>query len=245
MESGAAAAGQRPIDQPAPGKRGTSAAVGQKQKTTSSPERAGASSEGRFAFHDRVFGLPAAQEEGVAVFDQPGSALALFSLRRFGQSGWEVILVGLRRPSLDALDLDAMPIGGGLVFPLAHRNHLPGVEEPPPPSRTRRPWAGWLMGRRPAGRALTLSHAPSGRAAIFGPAGTRRALPAGVAGRSCDPRSLQIILSDDCSEDRSFAIMREMAAAYRGPHTVELNRATSADPSVAILIASRNSRAAS
>lgn len=35
---------------------------------------------------------------------------------------------------------------------------------------------------------------------------------------------LEIILSDDCSSDRTFAIMREMAEAYRGPHTVILNR---------------------
>ncbi len=35
---------------------------------------------------------------------------------------------------------------------------------------------------------------------------------------------LQIILSDDCSPDRTFEIMQEMAAAYTGPHTVCLNR---------------------
>ncbi|HEV7928300.1 MAG TPA: glycosyltransferase [Verrucomicrobiae bacterium] len=35
---------------------------------------------------------------------------------------------------------------------------------------------------------------------------------------------LEIILSDDCSNDRSFDIMSEMAAAYRGPHRVVLNR---------------------
>jgi len=35
---------------------------------------------------------------------------------------------------------------------------------------------------------------------------------------------LEIILSDDCSPDRTFEIMREMAAAYRGPHRVVLNR---------------------
>jgi glycosyltransferase involved in cell wall biosynthesis len=35
---------------------------------------------------------------------------------------------------------------------------------------------------------------------------------------------LEIILSDDCSEDRTFEIMREMAAAYSGPHQVVLNR---------------------
>ena len=31
---------------------------------------------------------------------------------------------------------------------------------------------------------------------------------------------LEIILSDDCSTDRTFEIMKEMAAAYRGPHRV-------------------------
>jgi glycosyltransferase involved in cell wall biosynthesis len=35
---------------------------------------------------------------------------------------------------------------------------------------------------------------------------------------------LEIILSDDCSPDRTFEIMSEMAAAYRGPHKIVLNR---------------------
>lgn len=33
-------------------------------------------------------------------------------------------------------------------------------------------------------------------------------------------KPLEIILSDDCSTDRTFAIMQEMATAYRGPHRV-------------------------
>jgi glycosyltransferase involved in cell wall biosynthesis len=35
---------------------------------------------------------------------------------------------------------------------------------------------------------------------------------------------LEIILSDDCSNDRTFAIMQEMAAAYNGPHEVRVRR---------------------
>src|SRR3954464_2454463 len=35
---------------------------------------------------------------------------------------------------------------------------------------------------------------------------------------------LEIVLSDDCSRDRTFEIMQEMAAAYRGPHKIILNR---------------------
>jgi glycosyltransferase involved in cell wall biosynthesis len=34
---------------------------------------------------------------------------------------------------------------------------------------------------------------------------------------------LEIILSDDCSSDRTFEIMRDMAAGYRGPHRIVLN----------------------
>ncbi len=35
---------------------------------------------------------------------------------------------------------------------------------------------------------------------------------------------MEIILSDDCSTDRTFAIMEEMAANYRGPHEVRARR---------------------
>lgn len=35
---------------------------------------------------------------------------------------------------------------------------------------------------------------------------------------------LEILLSDDCSSDRTFEIMQEMAAAYDGPHEVKLMR---------------------
>lgn len=35
---------------------------------------------------------------------------------------------------------------------------------------------------------------------------------------------LEIMLSDDCSSDRTFEIMQAMANEYRGPHTVVLNR---------------------
>ncbi|MFO1431402.1 MAG: glycosyltransferase [Candidatus Competibacteraceae bacterium] len=35
---------------------------------------------------------------------------------------------------------------------------------------------------------------------------------------------LQIILSDDCSSDRTFEYMKEMARSYEGPHQIVLNR---------------------
>jgi glycosyltransferase involved in cell wall biosynthesis len=36
--------------------------------------------------------------------------------------------------------------------------------------------------------------------------------------------TLEIILSDDCSTDRTWPILQEMAAEYRGPHRVVLNQ---------------------
>src|ERR1017187_1574352 len=35
---------------------------------------------------------------------------------------------------------------------------------------------------------------------------------------------LEIILTDDCSPDHTFAIMQEMVTAYQGRHSVKLNR---------------------
>ena len=35
---------------------------------------------------------------------------------------------------------------------------------------------------------------------------------------------LEVVLSDDCSDDRTFSIMEEMAGAYVGPHKIILNR---------------------
>lgn len=39
-----------------------------------------------------------------------------------------------------------------------------------------------------------------------------------------DHPDLEIVLTDDCSTDATFAIMRDMAAAYSGPHRIILNR---------------------
>ncbi len=49
-----------------------------------------------------------------------------------------------------------------------------------------------------------------------------RAAIAGAFAQTYSP--LEIILSDDNSPDRTFAIMEEMAAAYDGPHRIVLNR---------------------
>jgi len=50
---------------------------------------------------------------------------------------------------------------------------------------------------------------------------TREAV-AGALAQTYSP--LEIILSDDCSPDGTFAVMEEMARNYRGPHRVILNR---------------------
>lgn len=49
-----------------------------------------------------------------------------------------------------------------------------------------------------------------------------RAAIEGVFAQTYQP--LEIVLSDDCSPDGTFQVMQEMAAAYRGPHRVVLNR---------------------
>lgn len=45
-----------------------------------------------------------------------------------------------------------------------------------------------------------------------------------MAALAQDYPNLQVILSDDCSPDGTFAIMKKAADAYRGPHDVLLNR---------------------
>ncbi|MCB1130450.1 MAG: glycosyltransferase [Verrucomicrobiae bacterium] len=49
----------------------------------------------------------------------------------------------------------------------------------------------------------------------------REAIEAALA-QSYSP--LEIILSDDCSQDKTFEIMKSMAASYKGPHRIILNR---------------------
>lgn len=45
---------------------------------------------------------------------------------------------------------------------------------------------------------------------------------AGALAQTWSP--LEVVLSDDCSNDRTFDVMRDMAQAYKGPHKVVLNR---------------------
>jgi glycosyltransferase involved in cell wall biosynthesis len=45
---------------------------------------------------------------------------------------------------------------------------------------------------------------------------------AGALGQTYQP--LEIIVSDDCSSDRSFEIIREALGSYSGPHSIRLNR---------------------
>src|SRR5574340_1123723 len=35
---------------------------------------------------------------------------------------------------------------------------------------------------------------------------------------------LEVVLSDDCSNDATFEIMKDMVQAYKGPHSIVLNR---------------------
>ena len=49
-----------------------------------------------------------------------------------------------------------------------------------------------------------------------------RAAVEGALAQTYSP--LEIVLSDDCSPDGTFEIMKELAAAYKGPHRIILNR---------------------
>jgi glycosyltransferase involved in cell wall biosynthesis len=51
---------------------------------------------------------------------------------------------------------------------------------------------------------------------------TVRAAVTSVLAQTYQP--LEIVLSDDCSPDGTYRVMQEVAAAYRGPHRVILNR---------------------
>jgi glycosyltransferase involved in cell wall biosynthesis len=45
-----------------------------------------------------------------------------------------------------------------------------------------------------------------------------------IAALNQDYNPLEIILSDDCSLDRTFEVMQELVAAYVGPHRIRLNK---------------------
>ena len=45
---------------------------------------------------------------------------------------------------------------------------------------------------------------------------------AGALAQTWSP--LEVVLSDDCSDDRTFDVMRDAAQAYKGPHKIVLNR---------------------
>ncbi|MEW6406693.1 MAG: glycosyltransferase family A protein [Chloroflexota bacterium] len=45
---------------------------------------------------------------------------------------------------------------------------------------------------------------------------------AGALAQTYSP--LEVVLSDECSDDRTFAIMQDMARAFKGPHKIVLNR---------------------
>ena len=49
-----------------------------------------------------------------------------------------------------------------------------------------------------------------------------RAAAKTVLAQDCPP--IDILFSDDCSQDETFSILQELAASYKGPHRLHLNR---------------------
>ncbi|WP_164102731.1 glycosyltransferase [Candidatus Laterigemmans baculatus] len=80
------------------------------------------------------------------------------------------------------------------------------------------------LGLRSAAREM--GSPPSFAFALFAynQEGYVRAAVEGALSQTYSP--LEIILSDDCSSDRTFQIMQEMAAAYVGPHSVRCRRSS-------------------